>query len=177
MTGKGHFATGVCFSLFSYKFNMELLSNSSFIFPMACAIGTIIGSTAPDWLEIVKKNGGRVIKHRTITHWVLLWFLFFSVCYFQLTNNFLINNLPYDNVTKLGFSFGLGFSIGGLLHLLYDLPNPMGIPLITPYRRISLNLWKSGKNEFFIITITLIFSLYYIKIIDINFQNIKNLFI
>ena len=44
-------------------------------------------------------------------------------------------------------AFFWGFGIGGLLHLLVDLPNPMGIPILTPTRRFSLKLWKSGKFE------------------------------
>lgn len=44
----------------------------------------------------------------------------------------------------------LGFALSGLGHLVLDSPNPMGIPLLLPHKRISLNLWRSGEMEWLI---------------------------
>lgn len=183
MTGKGHFATGICLSFFTYKFSMNLLGvESSYFLCLLSAIGTIVGSTAPDWLEIVKSNGARVIRHRTITHWLPLWIGLFYIFYSILTkdNKFIFvyninSNLNY--IITMTSSFFLGFTIGGLLHLLYDIPNPMGIPILTPYKRFSFKLWRSGKNEPGIIIVTLLFSLYYLEIIYFDVSKYTNLLI
>lgn len=183
MTGKGHFATGLCLSVFTYKFTMDSLGvNSNYFICILAALGTIIGSMAPDWLEIVKSNGSRVIRHRTITHWLPLWIVLFYISYSIITKdlNFVFiykfnSNLNYL-IMLLG-SFFLGFSIGGLLHLLFDIPNPMGIPILTPYKRFSFKLWRSGKNEPGIIMVTFLFSLYYIGIINFNLSEYTNLII
>lgn len=37
--------------------------------------------------------------------------------------------------------------VGGISHLLVDLPNPSGIPVLTPFHRMSLNCWESGDRE------------------------------
>ena len=36
---------------------------------------TIIGATAPDWMEWVLKFIGRPVKHRTVTHYLSVWSL------------------------------------------------------------------------------------------------------
>jgi hypothetical protein len=41
----------------------------------------------------------------------------------------------------------LGFAVGGLAHLAMDIPNPTGVPLLHPWKRTSLHLWKSGRHE------------------------------
>ena len=38
-----------------------------------------------------------------------------------------------------------GFASGGVMHLLADWPNPMGVPWI--FRRHSLSMWRSGNLE------------------------------
>ena len=67
----------------------------------------------------------------------------------------------------------IGFSLGGLLHLLTDIPNPMGIPILTPTRRFSFKLWKSGKYEVAITFVLLLISLYYVGIIEFNGINLR----
>ena len=42
-----------------------------------------------------------------------------------------------------------GFACGGLMHLLADWPNPLGVPWI--WRRHSLNLWKSGRCDLIVV--------------------------
>lgn len=96
----------------------------------------IPGATAPDWLEVAWfKNGIRhsLIPHRTWTHWILLWGWLFGYAFLSLDLH--------------GWaSAALGFAVGGLLHLLMDLPNPSGIRFLHPFRqRITLNWWRGDQ--------------------------------
>src|ERR1044071_1999868 len=119
MTGKGHTWVGIVCSIAAFKFAKDHQAA-----PIIASIATILGATAPDWLEIRKKNGGTVIKHRTITHYFPIWLMLFLIPLGYLSqNDFVMNNLPHmpQNYLTYGFlSFLLGFSFGGLTHLLTD---------------------------------------------------------
>lgn len=142
MTNNGHHLVGlgvaVASGLLAHRYGLSLGNILMF-----CA-ALVSGANAPDWMEISSAKRDwkgvwrrtSVIAHRTWTHWLPLW------------------------VAMLGFGLYLGwnlvwfapalvgFSLGGLLHLLVDLPNPMGIPIVHPWkRRTSLKWWKSGENE------------------------------
>nr|MDT0252472.1 hypothetical protein [Endozoicomonas sp.] len=45
---------------------------------------TIIGATAPDWMEWVLKAVGRPVKHRTSTHYLSVWSLAWIAAIFLL---------------------------------------------------------------------------------------------
>lgn len=106
---------------------------------LATVVAGYLGGTAPDWLELVPgRKGKRWCTHRTITHWVPAWAL-----------------LLYGSNLGLGV-YGwcaplLGFAVGGAIHLLIDWPNPMGIPIL--WSRHSLNLWKSGHADSFVVAV------------------------
>lgn len=137
MTGNGHRLTGIGAAGLAAFFAPYFGHNPL----IACALA-IPGATAPDWLEIpIGKGGGhtRLIKHRTITHVVLFWLVALGI---SASNQTLWANALF------------GFCFGGLMHLLVDIPNPMGVPLWHPYRRYSLKLWRSGQREMLIILIT-----------------------
>lgn len=168
MTGKGHTWVSLAFSIATYKIGMQLGAT-----PLLVSVATIVGGTAPDWMEIRKKAGGTVIKHRTITHWLPLWLILFFFTYGLITKNETLLNFYNFNINEYILSFLFGFSIGGLLHLLVDIPNPMGIPILTPTRRFSLKLWKSGKFEIPIVTVFFIFSLYYIGVLSLNIEKLN----
>ncbi len=193
MTGRGHFISGLVFSIFSYKFTQDVSGIA-----ILGAIGTMLGSNAPDYLEIRSKvyaitDGKKkcvgtktFIKHRTITHWLPIWLFIVLFSLINLNYNFdnsflsffdkdyLNFNFIYSNFV---FSFLLGYGIGGLLHLLTDIPNPMGIPILTPWKRFSLNLWKSGKMEPVIIVSLFVFCLYYLDVIILNYETVKSWFV
>ncbi len=160
MTGRGHLATGFALSFATFYFSKEVGAIS-----WLATIFVIIGSTAPDWLEI-RSGEYTMIPHRTITHWLPLWVFGFLTAIYSLSPYYFS---IFDYMTFLdSFILGeiaasclLGFSIGGLLHLLFDLPNPMGIPVLTPIHRFSLKLWNSGSMEFPIVIFVLICSLIY----------------
>lgn len=96
-------------------------------------VGSLAGSRAPDHLEGEFLNR-RIIRHRTLTHWFPFWLLALGF------------GLHERSVTLLAWLL-VGYSAGGLLHLLCDAMTPMGVPILTPWRRMSLRLVKSGAGE------------------------------
>jgi membrane-bound metal-dependent hydrolase YbcI (DUF457 family) len=171
MTGKGHTWVGLATSIAVYKFTKDM-SLTGYI----AVLGHIFGATAPDWLEIRVKSGEgtkTLIKHRTITHWLFLWVALYVFTTQLIAGSFALPVVIPNFILELV----LGFSIGGLLHLLTDLPNPAGIPIITPSgkHRFSLNLWKSGKNEVAITVVALLLSLWYAGLLEFNHYAVTEL--
>ncbi len=162
MTGQGHTWSGI--SLIPAVYYKTFSSFNNHIISLIAVFFLIIGATAPDWLEIRKKDGGTRIKHRTITHWLPLWVGAFCLSLYMMNNQSVTISDITINFNDYLSSVLLGFSMGGLLHLLVDWPNPMGIPVLTPYSRFSLHLWKSGKNEYLIVTTIALFSFFYVGI-------------
>ena len=89
---------------------------------------SIIGSTAPDWLEYVAnalntKYG--LVKHRTVTHillnWLILTILMFVLSIFAGTI----------------FTSLMWFAIGGLSHVIADMFSGNGVPVTYWSRRPS----------------------------------------
>lgn len=174
MTGQGHNWAGVALIPSVYYETYANFNNHVISF-IAC-LCLLSGATAPDWLEIRKKSGGTVINHRTITHWLPLWIGLFAFANYMM-NNEQLNLLGLEIASNQYIASSLlGFAIGGLLHLAVDFPNPMGIPVFTPYHRLSLNLWKSGKNESLVISVVALFSFFYIgldaEIVEIHYDKI-----
>lgn len=100
-----------------------------------------LGGTAPDWMENAWWSSGRGrqlwIAHRTWTHWGLAWIALLCWCYFNLVR--------YPLAAP-----AFGFAAGGIMHLLADWPNPLGVPWLFAQRH-SLHLWKSGRCDYLII--------------------------
>lgn len=109
-----------------------------YIWAILSMIAGISGGGAPDWLERSFWSRKRKLwcKHRTICHWGVAWL-----------------GLLYWTYTSLGehpaAAVGLGFAAGGVVHLLIDWPNYMGVPWL--YKRTSLNLWASGECDYIVI--------------------------
>jgi hypothetical protein len=101
-------------------------------------IAGVAGSTAPDWLEVAWWSRARRlwIAHRTLTHWGIGWIALLAVSYRGLGHS--IYAAP-----------AFGFACGGLMHLLADWPNPLGVPWIAA--RHSLNLWTSGRCDLLVV--------------------------
>jgi membrane-bound metal-dependent hydrolase YbcI (DUF457 family) len=68
------------------------------------------------------------------------------------------------HVASLYASVLLGFSVGGLLHLAVDIPNPMGIPLWVPWKRVSLGLWRCGEYEVLLVILSWMLGIFAIAI-------------
>ena len=136
---KGHRKVGIVGSFWVAYF----MFNNYPLWLMTISIYTfMLGNTAPDTLEFSRYDESQYFKrkslipHRTYTHWFVLWFaLFLSAGTFVY--------LQYHYAFPV-----LTYAMGGLIHLLCDLPNPTGVPFLHPKkRRKSLNWWKSGENE------------------------------
>jgi membrane-bound metal-dependent hydrolase YbcI (DUF457 family) len=104
---------------------------------LAALMGTL-GGTAPDWLEVAWWSRKRKlwIAHRSWTHWGIGWFVLALGAWMALD-------------TIAWAPLVLGFAAGGLMHLLADWPNPMGVPWILG--RHSLKWWKSGRCDLIVI--------------------------
>jgi membrane-bound metal-dependent hydrolase YbcI (DUF457 family) len=102
------------------------------------AAGVVIGSTAPDFLEIPRWNNGArssVLNHRTITHWFPLWFLLIGYAWLH---RFGSNEFDY-----FLWTFFFGYGLGGLLHILMDMATPMGVPIVLPFAKNRKHFkWK-----------------------------------
>jgi inner membrane protein len=171
MTGKGHTWVGLATAIAVYKFSNDL-GLTGFV----AVLGHILGATAPDWMEIRVKSGEgmrTLIPHRTITHWLPIWLVMFYFSYATATESIDLG-IPINGYLV---EFIMGFAIGGLLHLLTDLPNPAGIPIISPSGkfRFSLKLWKSGKNEVAITLVGLLLSLWYIDLLKLNYYALEQM--
>ena len=102
------------------------------------AIAGTAGGTAPDWMEVAWWSRKRKlwIAHRTWTHWGMGWLALLGASYL------LLNTIAW---APLAF----GFAAGGVMHLLADWPNPMGVPWIMG--RHSLKWWKSGRCDMIVV--------------------------
>lgn len=104
---------------------------------LAALMGAL-GGTAPDWLEVAWWSRKRKlwIAHRSWTHWGIGWFVLALGAWMALD-------------TIAWAPLVLGFAAGGIMHLLADWPNPMGVPWILG--RHSLKWWKSGRCDLIVI--------------------------
>ena len=104
-------------------------------------VAAYFGGTAPDWLENAwwSRGSGRQlwIAHRSWTHWGVAWVALLAWAYLHL-----------HRYSAAGPVFG--FAAGGIMHLLADWPNPLGVPWLGT-RRHSLRWWKSGRCDYLII--------------------------
>jgi membrane-bound metal-dependent hydrolase YbcI (DUF457 family) len=97
--------------------------------------GTMLGARAPDWTEMARWVDGKrysIIPHRGPTHWPGVWIA-------GAIASALFVPAPYS----LAF---LMFCISALLHLLFDIMTPSGIPLAHPFaRRRSVFVYRASN--------------------------------
>ena len=166
MTGKGHTLCGIVSGIAPAS---AAYIAGGFIPAITAWVFTIVGSTAPDWLEfpkeVKKKINGKTttvlvrrIPHRTITHTIALWVLMMCFFYISLAGT---HAMGVPQLLPIISAIGLGFSYGGVVHLFGDLPNKQRIPIFTRYDGIALGLWKSGDFEKTVIVICGVLSLYF----------------
>jgi hypothetical protein len=112
-----------------------------YIGSLAACLAGVAGGTAPDWLEIAWWSRSRRlwITHRTATHWGVGWIAALLLAYRSLGH-------AHPVAAPL-----FGFACGGLMHLVADWPNPLGVPWI--FRRHSLNWWKSGRCDLLVVAL------------------------
>lgn len=147
-TGKAHQITGVASSIFIgiavYRLGFIPHEQTALVGAIA---GGAIGARAPDWME------AGVLTHRTVTHWWLLWLLIPFVTWLAIRGQ-------AGAGAEIILSGTIGMAIAALTHLLFDLPNPMGVPFLSPWRRISLNWWRSGQHEWLLVPVWLVLTLW-----------------
>lgn len=107
-------------------------------------LGGWAGGVAPDMLEI-PWGARRLIPHRRITHWMLLWAGALALLW-----------LHPESPSYLAYYALLGFVAGGLMHCLADLPNPTGVPVLHYWNRWSLDWWASGRHDISLGTLALV---------------------
>lgn len=74
---------------------------------------SVLGATAPDWMEWALKAVGRRVGHRTVTHYVAYWVMGLLFGLFAWDYHYFIT----------------AFSAGGLSHVMADACTLMGVPL------------------------------------------------
>ncbi len=155
MTGKGHTLSALYCSpsvgAYCYYAGFEYLQIVCILF------GLLIGSTAPDWLEIpyqtkVRKTRSekivvtkRLLKHRGVTHVLAIWVVLFFVCLHLYKIENIKDTVDVFYITGLGFN--IGFSLGCIIHWLGDVPNERKVPILSTFDGIALNLCLSGRYE------------------------------
>lgn len=105
----------------------------------------VTGAAFPDRIEW-GPFGDRWVTHRTWTHW---WPFWLGPTVILLWPEFRDFSGWFSHPAI--FAGMLAFFAGGLSHLLTDLPNPSGVPFLTPYHHVSLGLWKSGQMEWAVV--------------------------
>lgn len=113
------------------------------LWAIATLLCAYVGSTAPDWMENAWWSRGSErrlwITHRSWTHWGVAWVCLLIASYRALAQ------------TPLAAP-AFGFAVGGIMHLLADWPNPLGVPWLLT-KRHSLHWWKSGRCDYLIIIV------------------------
>lgn len=144
---KAHRASGIAAGLLAAAIVIKAHAGGPYyLLALLTALAGAWGGTAPDWMEIAwwrsKRHRGAQrlwIRHRTVTHWGIAWMLLLVYGYVSL-----------GSVWWAPVAFG--FAAGGMMHLLTDWPNPMGVPWI--WRRHSLSMWRSGNLESMVIVLS-----------------------
>ncbi|KDP84542.1 metal-dependent hydrolase [Cupriavidus basilensis] len=138
-SSKAHHATGWAAGLIAAAVVTKTGAGGTFHFAAALAfLAGVAGGGAPDWLEVAwwSKSRRLWITHRTWTHWGIAWLALLAVAHRSLGLHWLA-------------APAFGFACGGLMHLLADWPNPLGVPWILG--RHSLNWWKSGRCDLMVV--------------------------
>jgi hypothetical protein len=139
-SNKAHHATGFAAGVIAAAIVARSSASGPFhVWVLLSFIAAVAGGTAPDWLEVAWWTRKRRlwITHRTITHWGVGWIALLVFSYRELGH--------HQALAALAF----GFACGGLMHLLADWPNPLGVPWIAG--RHSLNWWNSGHCDLLVV--------------------------
>jgi hypothetical protein len=138
-SSKAHHATGWAAGIISATLAARYGAGGPFhLWTWLTFAAGVAGSTAPDWLEVAWWSRKRRlwITHRTATHWGVGWVALLALSWHALGHHPLA-------------APAFGFACGGLMHLLADWPNPLGVPWVVG--RHSLNLWNSGHCDLIVV--------------------------
>lgn len=133
MTGKVHTICGVSAAIATTICFPELHIMSATVYPAIGVVAAIPGSLLPD-IDIERSKLGskhkwlsKHLTHRGITHTLLLPVI---VCLIF----FLLQSIPI--IPSLLF----GFEIGYLAHILADMFNKKGVPILWPFTKAKLHI-------------------------------------
>ena len=121
-SNKAHHATGWAAGVIAAALVAHADAGGPYqVLSMLAFVMGALGGTAPDWLEVAwwARTHRLWITHRTWTHWGLAWIALLVYTYLQLPHHLWAPPL-------------FGFAAGGIMHLLADWPNPLGVPWIFP---------------------------------------------
>lgn len=136
MTGPSHYLTALGIGLAGAAVVMPEYGLPAAGFLL---MGAVSGSRAPDHLEGEFLNH-RIIRHRTLTHWFPFWLI--------------VLILGIHETTRTSLSWLLvGYSGAALLHIFCDALTPMGVPVLTPWRRVSLRMVHGWAGELTVIVL------------------------
>ncbi|CAG4903131.1 metal-dependent hydrolase [Paraburkholderia gardini] len=138
-SSKAHHATGWAAGLIAAALVAHAHASGPYhLWALLAFGGGVAGGTAPDWLEVAWWSRSRRlwITHRTVTHWGVGWLALLAWSYHLLGHRTFAAPL-------------FGFACGGLMHLLADWPNPLGVPWVAG--RHSLNWWNSGRCDLLVV--------------------------
>jgi hypothetical protein len=139
-SNKAHHATGFAAGVIAAAIVARSGAGGSYhVWVLLSFIAAVAGGTAPDWMEVAWWSRTRRlwITHRTVTHWGIGWIVLLVLSYRWLGHQHPLAAVAF------------GFACGGLMHLLADWPNPLGVPWIAG--RHSLNWWNSGHCDLLIV--------------------------
>jgi len=139
-SSKAHHATGWAAGIIAAALASKAATSVDYVSCALAVLGGVVGATAPDWLEVAwwTRRKRLWIAHRSLTHWGIGWVALLYWSYHALGSH--VMAVP-----------AFGFAAGGLMHLVADWPNPLGVPWIAT--RHSLNLWNSGRCDFIIVAL------------------------
>lgn len=133
MTGKVHTICGVSVAVATTICFPELHIMSATIYPAIGIVAAVPGSLLPD-IDIERSKLGskhkwlsKHLTHRGITHTLLVPMIIFGLF-------FLLQAVPI--IPSLLF----GFEIGYLAHILADMFNKKGVPILWPFTKAKLHI-------------------------------------
>lgn len=121
-SNKAHHATGWAAGVIAAALVAHAGAGGPYqVLSMLAFVMGALGGTAPDWLEVAwwARTHRLWITHRTWTHWAWPGSPCSSTRICNCRTTLWAPPLP-------------GFAAGGIMHLLADWPNPLGVPWIFP---------------------------------------------
>lgn len=137
MTRRGHYKTGIGVSFCAAS--AVLWIGYPPVYATITMVLAMASAALPDDMEIKWWRRGErhsVIPHRTLTHWLAPW-LVMLVWIAQETQS---------NGVSIAFAALFGLVSGAIGHILMDWLTPMGVPVLSPFRRQSLHMIHSGNR-------------------------------
>ena len=170
MCGRTHKVGGICLGVVTGSLLLEQpYTLNKLVLITILLIGSIIGSLLPD-IDHTGSTIGKKFKlistilnsfgHRGITHTPIIHFLLFILA-LMLGENL-------TGFLKLSYvAFVVGVFVGAISHIILDSMTISGVPIFFPIskKKFRIARFKTGKNEWIVSSVCIIFTLTILKII------------